>query len=577
MHLKKNILVIFTALFFITSSMFFYACSSQKTNTDSLVNTAQIATTDSSTLALPSVKARLSSIDAVMQSAIPVIKLASLAASEMQAQDIFINTASAMFTDASGNKLLNEIFAVYKALPSDLTKSPNCTTCYRVEMYNYTLNNTYVGIIDIATQQLVSTTILQSSAPDVPEHLKRIAVDIAINAAQVKKELGDAPELKDAQMAYTKTALNNSKCQRSLHLCVAPTFVKGSKALWSIVDLTDLRLVGTRWTNVGDAGPVQISERSIQNDKISECFCEKENAIDKNGWKLNYMLTSSDGLRIAKVSYKNKPILKDAKLVDWHVSYSNSDGFGYSDGAGCPEFSLSAVTAWDAPKISEIMDAGKLTGFVLEQVFKSQGWPAACNYNYVQRYEFYNNGSFRMSAASIGRGCGNDGTYRPVFRLAFEGKNNFSEFSGGAFQQMNTEKWSLQSEATAFSKEGYSHTIRGAVDLAIEPGKGQFADKGRGDNAYTYITKYKPEEGENDLVTIGPCCNVDYKQGPEKFIDPSPESIANQELVMWYVPQMKNDDTKGNEYCWAEAKIINGKYTTISYPCFAGPKFTPLN
>jgi hypothetical protein len=39
---------------------------------------------------------------------------------------------------------------------------------------------------------------------------------------------------------------------------------------------------------------------------------------------------------------------------------------------------------------------------------------------------------------------------------------------------------------------------------------------------------------------------------------------------------MKNDDTKGNEYCWAEAKIVNGVYQTNVYPCLAGPMFVPI-
>ncbi len=579
MPLSKTQLQIGSFLVFVAVSILVIACSQNLENTNKLRETAQIAQVDTGLLNVPSLIQRNKLIQEILQSNLPIIKLSNLPDDAKQAQDIFIQNPSvqALCKDENGSKLLNEIFSVRKTLPSDYTQNPNCATCYRVELYNYPKNQSYVGVIDINTKQLLVASILENAAPDIPEHLKRIAVDIAIHSTQVKNELGDVPEIKDAQMAYTKTALNNSKCQRSLHLCVAPTFVKGKKALWSIVDLTDLRLVGTRWTNVGDPGPVQISERSLQNDKISTCYCEKETALTKDAWQFKYNLTASDGLRIANVSFKNKKIFKDAKLVDWHVSYSNSDGFGYSDGAGCPEFSLSAVTAWDEPKILELKEAGNIVGFALEQVFKSQGWPAACNYNYVQRYEFYKDGRFRMTAASIGRGCGNDGTYRPVFRIALEGKNNFAEFTNGAYKDWNKEQWSLQTEGTSYSTEGYAYQINGNTNYVIEPSRGQFADKGRGDNAFVYVTKYNPLEGENDLVTIGPCCNTDYKQGPEKFIEPKPEDITNQELVLWYVPQMKNDDTRGKEYCWAEAKIQNGKYTTISYPCFAGPMFIPKN
>ena len=107
---------------------------------------------------------------------------------------------------------------------------------------------------------------------------------------------------------------------------------------------------------------------------------------------------------------------------------------------------------------------------------------------------------------------------------------------------------------------------------------GQFPDKGRGDAAYIYVTRNKPDvdEGESDLLTIGPCCNTDYRQGPEKFIEPQAETIENEELVVWYVPQLKNDDTIGKEYCWAESYLENGIFKTRIYPCFSGAMWIPL-
>ncbi len=535
---------------------------------------AFLADVDSTMYNLPLVKARLLSIKKIVATNRAVLLLPTTDALLQKVQEGFINLPDVQgaFVDDNANKLLVEIFTVHKALPSDIqTPEP---TWYKIEMYNYAFNTTLTAIYDFKNNKILQASILENAAPDLPEHLKQLAVEIAISNSQVKQELGGSPTATQAQMAYTKTALNNSKCQRSLHLCVAPTFVKGTKALWSIVDLTDLKLVGVRWTNVGDPGPVQITERKLQNEVISSCYCEKTNEINKNGWQLKYMLTSSDGLKIENVNFKNKKILKSAKLVDWHVSYSNSDGFGYSDGIGCPEFSLSAVVAWDKPTIADLKENNITVGFVLEQIFKSEGWPGACNYNYIQRYEFYNNGKFRVSTASIGRGCGSDGTYRPVFRIAFEGKNTFAEYNGTTFNKWTKEKWTLQKETTPYNNK-MAYQIFGAANYNIEPGQGQFADGGRGDNAYAYITKYKTTEGEDDLVTIGPCCNTNYEQGPEKFLNN--EKIENEQLVLWYVPQMKNDNRTGKEYCWAEAKIIDGKYTTVTYPCFAGPMFNPIN
>ena len=110
------------------------------------------------------------------------------------------------------------------------------------------------------------------------------------------------------------------------------------------------------------------------------------------------------------------------------------------------------------------------------------------------------------------------------------------------------------------------------------PANGQFSDGGRGDNAYVYVSQQKVDvdEGESDLVTIGPCCNTDYHQGPEKFIEPNPDNIVQKKLVVWYVAQLKNDDSKGREYCWAESVLENGVYKTKVYPCFCGPMFVPV-
>jgi hypothetical protein len=110
---------------------------------------------------------------------------------------------------------------------------------------------------------------------------------------------------------------------------------------------------------------------------------------------------------------------------------------------------------------------------------------------------------------------------------------------------------------------------------------GQMPDGGRGDQAFTYISINHPEldEGEADLMTLGSCCNTDYRQGPESFIEPKPEPLlgnTGRELVFWYVPQMSNDDREGQKYCWAESKLVDGIYKSVVYPCFSGPMFVPI-
>ncbi len=475
----------------------------------------------------------------------------------------------------SNQPLFNEIFGVYPLRESDFipqTSSCRQSKCFRVEMYNFALNLTTNAVVDANAQKVLVVTRIPQSQPDIPTHLTELAAHIATNAKEVNDALGGNAE--KPLMTNTKTALNKTKCERSKHLCVAPTFVAGDKALWAIVDLTDLALVGIRRTQVGSTGRA-VTEKSLQNEVLTKQFCETNNALEKNGWKMNYMLTGSDGMKISDVSFGGKLILTSAKLVDWHVSYSNTEGFGYSDAVGCPYFSQAAVVAAVAPQISDIKD-----GFSLTQRYYSEGYPTPCNYSYEQRFDFYNDGRFRVVAASLGRGCGTDGTYRPVTRIAFAGDNNFAEWTGADWKPWTIEAWQLQKSDTAYTRENYEFKITGADNRGfyVEAGKGQFGDGGRGDNAFVYVTKNAPDrdEGESDLVTIASCCNTDYRQGPEKFIEPNPEPIENSPLVLWYVAQLKNDGEKGREYCWAESVVENGVYKVKEYPCYSGPMFVPV-
>ena len=110
----------------------------------------------------------------------------------------------------------------------------------------------------------------------------------------------------------------------------------------------------------------------------------------------------------------------------------------------------------------------------------------------------------------------------------------------------------------------------------IAPGSGQPPDDHKSDNAYVYVTHYHPGEGDTDLWTLGECCNTDFHQGPEMFIDETPESIVESPLVLWYVPQLAIDVTPGSEYCWADTRVEQGMYVPVIWPCYAGPLFIPV-
>ncbi|MEZ4718449.1 MAG: hypothetical protein R2851_20505 [Caldilineaceae bacterium] len=108
--------------------------------------------------------------------------------------------------------------------------------------------------------------------------------------------------------------------------------------------------------------------------------------------------------------------MDSAKVVDFHVSYSSQEGFGYSGAVGCPAFSSSAVVVSGPPEVEELGGDGGPAGFAVIQDYRHPLWPAPCNYHYVQRFEFYADGA-SVWWYPTWRGCGNDGTYRPIVRI----------------------------------------------------------------------------------------------------------------------------------------------------------------
>ncbi len=500
------------------------------------------------------------------------------------AQDLVVNDPRLQeyyFEKGTGKPMLSEVFSVSAMRPSDQPGTGMACQgkgCYRVEIYHYPTNSMILALVNTHNKQLLDLSYYRGFQPDLPPHLGDLAVWIATHdTAVIAQYGGKGPEKDQVRMPSTKTALNRTKCQRSQHLCVAPTFVKENKALWVIVDLTDLRIAGLKWTEVGTTG-MAVTERLVQNEKMMECFCEKENKHQQDGWSFAYSLTRSDGLKLSDIRYKDQPLFEDIRMVDWHVSYSTTEGFGYSDAIGCPEYSQAAVVAIEPPYFEPMVNGADTIGFRIVQKYFSEGWPTPCSYNYQQHFEFYRDGSFRPVVGSLGRGCGTDGIYRPVTRMALAGRNNYFEsLRDGQWKVWEREGWQLENELTEYADGRFFGRILSGEKpfLKIEAAKGQFGDGGRGDRAYYYLTRRHRDrnEAETDLPTVGPCCNTDHRQGPEKFIEPLPEAAANTELVLWYVPQLKNDNRPGAEYCWAESVLENGVYVARVYPCFSGPKF----
>ncbi len=564
---------------------------------------------------IPEVKEYLKDLKKVIQSGQAVLPLddSELDSSGVLAQKILLkNKAFLKDTIRNGKPLHNDMMRIRPAIVSVLSDSSKtiCEThkCYQAEKYNYVTNTTTRAVVDIDNKKVLEVTNHAGMQPDISLRLTHIAQAIALNAPEVAKELKRTPRRQDMSMANVRGALQGSPCQNSEHLCVAPTFSdhKNEQALWAIVDLTEMTLAAAKWAGLGKTTtPACISERSLQNRYIMKNFCEKDTHLEKNGWTLDYRLTGSDGLEIINVEFKGQKVLSTAKIVDWHVAYegkgeADASGdvvmagrqvefvkgdegkffFGYNDAMGCPMFSTSVVLPFNGPLVKELYDEQKQkVGFYLTQDFRNPKWPMACNYRYENRFEFFDDGSFRVVGVNKGRGCGENAIYRPVMRMdmAFSDKENFYKYDG-SWKKWLTEQSDFQKDAKVYDQNKYLYKVTDENEKKgyyVEPNRGQFHDDSRGDNATLFVTKFKEGEGDKDLLTLGSCCNLE-EDGVERYVSKN-ESIDGENIVLWYVPRIKNDARVGHEYCWADTVIdSNGNIEVRTFPCVVGPKFVPI-
>jgi len=565
---------------------------------------------------IPEVKSYLADLKKNIQSGQAVLLLQEneLDSQGKKVQQILLNDADFLKDTKQGEKLLhNDMMRILPAIVSSMAVKTKALCkkgkCYQAEKYNFVTNTTTRAIVNVDTSKVLSVERYANMQPDISLRLTHIAQAIALHAPEVKKELGFSPSKKDITMANVRGTMKESPCENTTHLCVAPTFTDHQKeqALWAVVDLTELKLAAAKWAGLGKTTtPACISERSLQNRYIMENFCQKDSYLEKNGWKITYRLTGSDGLEIRDVSFQGKKVLISAKIVDWHVSYQQKGGekldtttetyiegrrveflrgedgnylFGYNDAMGCPLFSTSVVLAFNGPQVRALKNND---GFMLTQDFRNPKWPMACNYRYENRFEFYDDGSFRVVGVNKGRGCGDNAIYRPVMRIdmAVDTKENFYSKTVGV-DSISTQ-WTLWGkegmEQGAGSKEQFAYKISSSSDenkgYYIEPNHGQFGDNSRGDNATLFATRFKENEGDKDLLTLGSCCDL-KADGVESYLNG--EAIKEENIVLWYVPRIRNDAREGHEYCWADTGIgADGNLEVKVWPCTVGPKFIPI-
>jgi hypothetical protein len=200
------------------------------------------------------------SLAAARNASPPILKLSGALdneAQEAQALALADNRFTAHAKDAQGRALRVEVLGVYPLRESDAAAAPEFAPCvqqakcFRVDAYNFGTGDGYVATVNFTQRRVLAVNRMVGIAPEISARLERTAIELARTSPLVEKTLGRVPTVQDFVMANTRTSLAKSRCERSGHLCVAPTIVEGNSALFVIVDLTDFRVAGVRWSKLG--------------------------------------------------------------------------------------------------------------------------------------------------------------------------------------------------------------------------------------------------------------------------------------------------------------------------------------
>ncbi|MEW5986859.1 MAG: PKD domain-containing protein [Chloroflexota bacterium] len=439
-----------------------------------------------------------------------------------------------------------------------------CATadCRQVEIYLFDQDAAVTALVNVDAREVLDVLYQPGVHPGINKRLADLAMELALNDPRLVEQLGFRPQA--ALMAPNDAGLLDSACVQG-HYCVAPIFEVNNGAVWVFVDLTDEQVIRLAWT--GMAPNLPGGSVPYWTDG-----CPPAGAVNQDGWSLSYETTGTDSLRVYDVTYYGRTVLTSAKLVEWHADYGV---WGFEDSTGCGGGGGGfPIYPYGDTQVNDLYDdIHQRIGFEVVQDFRMGNWGNSCNYRYEQHFQFFTDGRYRVVAGAYGKGCATNGLYKPLVRIdvAVDGDegDSFATWDGSNWVTQTNENWWLQGEP--YTPESYLWRLsdQGGLSYYVEPGQGQFGDGGRGDDAYLYVVQHHPEEGDTDLGVIGDCCLNDYQQGPHIYLNN--ESIENQNLVVWYVPQMLTDVMPGSYYCWT----ITGEPDPETYPCFGGPMFHP--
>jgi len=502
----------------------------------------------------------------------------AMTAPEQAAQDTAL--ASSQVQNLVGGHRA-EVFEVYPFVGPYAPSLSACADgrCYQVDIYNLGQNATVTAIVHEGQGKVLEAWQLANTFPLINQRFYRRAIELIRTSADVKAALGFVPD--PAQIRLMDQNHMDTQCDGS-HLCAGATFFTDSGAVWVLVDLTEDKIAKIWWS---ERPQDMQSALYAPKPEVKPEDCNTTIHVTRNGWNLDYRTTPTDALEITNLTYdvggSPQAVATRMKLIEWHAHYPGN--WGYRDYTGCGGSGGGfPIYPYGVTQVRNLYDhLNNVVGFEVVQDFRMSNWGASCNYRYEQHFQFFTDGRFRVVTAAFGQGCGNDqdqeATYRPVVRIdiAVNGDSNdtLSLWNGSQWVDQATEAWWLQSGP--YTTEGYRYRVMDQAGFGyyIEPGQGQFDDGGTGDNAWLYVTQHKVSEGDADMPAIGQCCTGTYVQGPEQFING--ESVSNQNIVLWYVPQSvtittwrHNQPPYPAQYCWTDN-------TANTWPCFSGPMFVP--
>ena len=464
----------------------------------------------------------------------------------------------------------SEVFQVRRLGRDVPTGRTECTwgRCLQVEIYNYDKHTTVIAVIAIEEHLVLDVFELPNSYPVIQDRHAEQAVDIIINARAVREALGYRPEPEDVILMMG--GLQGTDCD-GRHLCAAATFLHGDQLLWAHADLTTGELAGIAWVDAG--------RPDGQSVLFEGAGCPSPGSINRGGWQMNFETSGTDGLHITEVFYYGTEVAHSMKRAEWHVDYGLT---GFQDQTGCGG-AVFVIAPYGETQIVDILDGSTVIGFEVIQDFRMAEWGAVCNYRYEDRFQFFNDGSFRVYGSAFGKGCGTPSTYRPIFRLDISIDDGFGDsfafWDGSGWDTLDEEDYRVPDNSDPSQGphqtdgNGFAWRVLDDSGLGyhIELDSGQFAAEELGSEPYIYVTRYHGGEGSTDIPPFGNCCNDTYVQGPEQYIDG--EDISGQNIVIWHVAQSFSEDDVGSENCWT----ISGEPPLETYPCFAGPMFYPVS